>query len=94
MPAQWKPSGSAPRSRNESAEKPLPDGCITVRDVLDEHVQVGQFRNIIGLVKDMRAPISTKGTGMSHKSSNRVVMTTDLTLRLEMYSDYLGQVYR
>ncbi|TFB04904.1 hypothetical protein CCMA1212_002512 [Trichoderma ghanense] len=40
----------------------LPSGFITVRDILDRKRGVGNLLNVIGVVKDFRAPVPTRGT--------------------------------
>ncbi|KAI0123033.1 hypothetical protein BJ170DRAFT_643115 [Xylariales sp. AK1849] len=60
--SQWKPRSSLARSRDELAEKPLPAGVVHIRDILDGQIGLGRFISVIGLVKDMRAPMATRGT--------------------------------
>lgn len=43
----------------------LPHGFTELRKLLDDQVHAGAFINAIGMVKDCRLPIPTKGTGMS-----------------------------
>ncbi|KAI1847210.1 hypothetical protein JX266_006750 [Neoarthrinium moseri] len=59
---QYKPSGSAGHGRTQLREKDLPAGVVSIRDILDGQISVGRFTSVIGLVKDMRAPMPTKGT--------------------------------
>ncbi|PTB62860.1 hypothetical protein BBK36DRAFT_1172152 [Trichoderma citrinoviride] len=40
----------------------LPSGFITVRDILDRKRGVGNLLNVIGVVKDFRTPVPTRGT--------------------------------
>ncbi|KAK9420279.1 hypothetical protein SUNI508_06548 [Seiridium unicorne] len=58
----YAPYGSAARTRSRPAEKELPSGVVSIRDILDEKIPVGRFTSVIGLVKDMRAPMPTNGT--------------------------------
>ncbi|KAI1801028.1 hypothetical protein F4811DRAFT_536113 [Daldinia bambusicola] len=39
----------------------LPSGFRLIRDILEERVPVGNFVNVVGLVKDRRSPIQTSG---------------------------------
>lgn len=57
------PTGSAARSRGQLAEKDRPHGVVSMRDILNDVIRVGRFTSVIGLVKDMRAPMPTNGTG-------------------------------
>ncbi|KAK1237686.1 hypothetical protein MKX07_006814 [Trichoderma sp. CBMAI-0711] len=43
-------------------QNPLPSGFITVRDILDRKRGVGNLLNVIGVVKEFRAPVPTRGT--------------------------------
>ncbi|KAH0493852.1 hypothetical protein TgHK011_000498 [Trichoderma gracile] len=43
-------------------QNPLPSGFITVRDILDRKRGVGNLLNVIGVVKDFRTPVPTRGT--------------------------------
>ncbi|KAI0139442.1 hypothetical protein F4776DRAFT_677495 [Hypoxylon sp. NC0597] len=58
----WKPSSSAARSRNSNRQRNLPSGYVSILDVLEESIPVGRFVNVIGLVKDRRAPMQTNRT--------------------------------
>ncbi|KAH9904851.1 hypothetical protein F4778DRAFT_48393 [Xylariomycetidae sp. FL2044] len=40
----------------------LPDGYVSIRDVLDQKVHVGKIVKVVGLVKDFRTPIPTGST--------------------------------
>ncbi|KAI0119024.1 hypothetical protein F4814DRAFT_410249 [Daldinia grandis] len=56
-----RPSTSAGHSRNVDKQRNLPSGYRTIRDILDGAVPGGRFVNIIGLVKDRRSAIKTRG---------------------------------
>lgn len=62
--SQYGPASSAVRSLAQLAEKQLPSGAVRIRDILNEEIPAGKFVTVIGLVKDMRAPMPTKGTGI------------------------------
>ncbi|KAI1411921.1 hypothetical protein F5Y13DRAFT_164679 [Hypoxylon sp. FL1857] len=57
--ATWQPSSSAARS---SRQRPLPQGYVSIRDILEESVPVGRIVSVIGLVKDRRVPMQTGRT--------------------------------
>lgn len=57
------PVGSSARPRRRLAEKELPKGVVKIQDILNDEIQKGRFVSVIGLVKDMRAPMPTNGTG-------------------------------
>lgn len=42
----------------------LPRQVIPIRDILEEKVDPRQLVNVIGLVRDFRPPIETRGVGM------------------------------
>ncbi|KAI1337473.1 hypothetical protein F5Y15DRAFT_417942 [Xylariaceae sp. FL0016] len=56
-PRQSSSSMASGRGRNRSQE--LPTGFTCVQDVRDGVVPAGSFTNVMGLIKDLRAPIST-----------------------------------
>ncbi|KAH6648849.1 telomere-binding alpha subunit central domain-containing protein [Truncatella angustata] len=56
------PVGSSARPRRRLAEKELPKGVVKIQDILNDEIQKGRFVSVIGLVKDMRAPMPTNGT--------------------------------
>jgi hypothetical protein len=51
------------KSCREGEELPLPKGFVSISDITEEKVKVGSLVNVIGLVKDYRAPIETSGRG-------------------------------
>jgi hypothetical protein len=58
----------ASQSRRRLAEMERPSGVVTIRDILDEKFAVGRMVSVVGLVKDMRAPMPTRGTGKNHSA--------------------------
>ncbi|KAI0848578.1 hypothetical protein F5Y00DRAFT_82890 [Daldinia vernicosa] len=57
----WQPSSSARHSRNADEQRKLPSGYHNIRDILDEVVPSGRFVNVVGLVKDRRSAVQTRG---------------------------------
>ncbi|KAI0400564.1 hypothetical protein F4802DRAFT_619750 [Xylaria palmicola] len=57
--ATYQPSSSA---ELPSPRRGLPSGYTSIRDILDGGVSTGRLVSVIGLVKDYRVPIPTKGT--------------------------------
>ncbi|KAI1377199.1 hypothetical protein F4677DRAFT_415595 [Hypoxylon crocopeplum] len=57
--SRWQPSSSAARSRNANRQRPLPSGYVSIRDILEGSIAVNRVVNVIGLVKDRRAPMQT-----------------------------------
>lgn len=51
----------AARAADRAAE--LPPGFVSMADIIDEKVRVGNFASVAGLVKNCRAPIATRGEG-------------------------------
>ncbi|KAI1635906.1 hypothetical protein F4809DRAFT_611790 [Biscogniauxia mediterranea] len=54
--------GSVAQGQATSHQKELPPGYTTIKDIHGHKVQVGRLANVIGLVKDFRAPIPTNGS--------------------------------
>ncbi|KAI2466709.1 hypothetical protein F4781DRAFT_404869 [Annulohypoxylon bovei var. microspora] len=54
-------SSSAARYQNSKRQRELPSGYVKIQDILDETFPVGKFINVIGLLKDRRAPRQTGG---------------------------------
>ncbi|KAI0600412.1 hypothetical protein F4775DRAFT_545714 [Biscogniauxia sp. FL1348] len=54
--------GSAAPGQATSHKKGLPPGYTTIKDIHGHKVEVRSLVNVIGLVKDFRAPIPTQGT--------------------------------
>ncbi|KAI1503576.1 hypothetical protein F5X99DRAFT_374806 [Biscogniauxia marginata] len=59
--APWQPSGPSARGRNTSHKRELPPGYSSIKDILDNTLPAGRLASTIGLVKDFRAPIQTRG---------------------------------
>ncbi|KAI0157664.1 hypothetical protein GGR57DRAFT_51832 [Xylariaceae sp. FL1272] len=55
------PSMSSSLARQAGGKNELPTGYTSIRRLLEGNVPVNQFVNVIGLVKDFRAPIPSKG---------------------------------
>ncbi|KAI1655599.1 hypothetical protein F4813DRAFT_366624 [Daldinia decipiens] len=55
------PSSSTGHSRNADKQGKLLTGYRNIRDILDGAVQNGKFVNVVGLVKDRRSAIQTRG---------------------------------
>jgi protection-of-telomeres protein 1 len=51
----------APRPNKQ--QDSLPSGFISIRDILDRKRGVGNLVNVIGIIKDFRAPFQTRGSG-------------------------------
>ncbi|KAI0012754.1 hypothetical protein F4779DRAFT_531254 [Xylariaceae sp. FL0662B] len=58
----WQSSASAAQSRNLNRQRPLPPGFVSIRDLLEKTVPLNKFTSVIGLVKDRRTAIPTKGS--------------------------------
>ncbi|KAJ9134648.1 Telomere-binding alpha subunit central domain-containing protein [Pleurostoma richardsiae] len=64
MPSWNPPSSSSASYRRREARTapPLPSGFTNIRDLVDERIPVGRPVSVIGVVKDYRRPVSTKGS--------------------------------
>ncbi|KAI5921404.1 hypothetical protein F4810DRAFT_678868 [Camillea tinctor] len=60
--APRQPPGSTTQGQNKDHKKELPSGYTTIKDIHGQKVPVGSFANVIGLLKDFRAPIPTNRT--------------------------------
>jgi hypothetical protein len=55
-----------PSSRRHAEEKSLPEGIVSIRDILDGvrgQENHSNLVSVIGMVTSFRAPISTRGSG-------------------------------
>lgn len=62
----------------------LPRGFISIRELLDDNHGLGQTVSVIGVVKDYKLPIPTKGSGEQciSYSHHRALLTDHAAARL------------
>lgn len=61
--ARYQSANSGQRRAQDSPR--FPKGFITIRDLLDSKIVSGKYVSIVGVVKDYRLPLPTKGSGKS-----------------------------
>lgn len=84
--ARYQSANSGQRRAQDSPR--FPKGFTTIRDLLDGAVASGRYVSIVGVVKDYRLPLPTKGTGKFNTILKFISGVNETGTDISLHKDY------
>ncbi|OAA64640.1 telomere-binding alpha subunit central domain containing protein [Niveomyces insectorum RCEF 264] len=86
-PEEAPASAPAPAGAKEDVDRPLLKGYTPMNDILNDKVKPGQFVNVMGLVRDCRLPIPSRGSDykMEIKLYDKSLENLNSTLSVHLF---------